>query len=59
VYGPAGRELALTGDVVGKLLDALTRPQKYDAIVREVRAHLAERHSYRRRVEELVAALES
>jgi hypothetical protein len=59
VYGPAGRELALTGDVAGKLLDALTRPQKYDAIVREVRAHLAERHSYRRRVEELVRALES
>jgi hypothetical protein len=58
VYGPAGRELALTGDVTGKLLDALTRPQKYEAIVREVRAHLAARHSYRRRVEELVIALE-
>jgi hypothetical protein len=59
VYGPAGRELALTGDIAGKLLDALTRPQKCEAIVREVRSRLAERHSYRRRVEELVAALES
>jgi hypothetical protein len=59
VYGPAGRELALTGDVAGKLLDAVTRPQKYDAIVREVRSHLAEHHSYRRRVEELVRALET
>jgi hypothetical protein len=59
VYGPAGRELALTGDVAGRLLDALTRPQKYEAIVREVRCHLVERHSYRRRVEELVRALES
>jgi hypothetical protein len=59
VYGPAGRELALTGDVAGKLLDALTRPRRYEAIVREVRAHLAERHSYRRRVEELVRAVES
>jgi hypothetical protein len=59
VYGAAGRELALTGDVAGKLLDALTRPQKYNAIVQEVRSHLAERHSYCRRVEELVAALES
>jgi hypothetical protein len=58
VYGPAGRELALTGDIAGKLLDALTLPQRYNAIVREVRSHLAERHSYRRRVEELVAALE-
>jgi hypothetical protein len=59
VYGPAGRELALTGDVAGKLLDALARPQKYNAIVREVRSHLAERHSYRRRMVELLAALES
>jgi hypothetical protein len=59
VYGPAGRELALTGNVAGKLLDALARPQKYDAIVREVRSHLAERHSYRRRMVELLAALES
>ncbi len=58
VYGPAGRELALTGDVAGKLLDALDRPRKYAALVREVRDHLAERHSYRRRVGELVAALE-
>jgi hypothetical protein len=58
VYGPAGRELVLEGDVAGKLLDALTRPQKYEEIVREVRAHLAARHSYRRRMEELVAALE-
>jgi hypothetical protein len=59
VYGPGGRELALTGDVAGKLLDALARPQKYDAIVREVRSHLAERHSYRRRMVELLGALES
>jgi hypothetical protein len=59
VYGPAGRELALTGDVAGKLVDALTRPRKYEALVREVRAHLATHHSYRRRLEELVAVLES
>jgi hypothetical protein len=59
VYGSAGRELALNGDVAGKILDALTRPQKYEAIVREVRSHLAERHSYRQRVAELVRALES
>jgi hypothetical protein len=59
VYGLAGRELALHGDIAGKLLDALTRPHTYHEIVREVRAHLAARHSYRRRVEELVAALTS
>jgi hypothetical protein len=59
VYGPAGRELALSGDIAEKLLDALAQPRRYEAIVREVRSHLAERHSYRRRVEELVAALRS
>jgi hypothetical protein len=59
VYGPAGRELALHGDIADKLLDALTRPRTYYEIVQEVCAHLAARHSYRRRVEELVAALES
>jgi hypothetical protein len=59
VYGPAGKELSLTGDVADKLLDALTRPRKYHEIVQEVRSHLAARHSYRRRVEELVAALEA
>jgi hypothetical protein len=59
VYGPAGPELALTGDVAGRLLDALARPHTYAAIVRAVRAHLAERHSYRRRVADLAAALES
>ncbi len=59
VYGPAGRELALHGDIAAKLLDALNWPQKYQAIVQEVCAHLSERHSYRRRVEELVASLES
>ncbi|HEY7157578.1 MAG TPA: glycosyltransferase [Gemmataceae bacterium] len=58
VYGPAGRELALHGDIADKLLDALTRPRTYYEIVQEVRDHLAARHSYRRRVEELVAALE-
>jgi hypothetical protein len=57
VYGPAGRELALHDDVAAKLLDVLHRPQKYREVVQEVRRHLAEHHSYRRRVRELVAAL--
>lgn len=57
VYGPAGRELALHGNVAGKLLDVLIRPQTYHNIVQEVCAHLAARHSYRKRVEELVEAL--
>lgn len=60
VYGPAGRELALYGDGVGdKLLDALDYPRKYGGIVQEVRRHLAAHHSYRNRVQELVAAFEA
>jgi hypothetical protein len=58
VYGPAGRELALDGAIGNKLLDALARPKKYEAIVAEVRCHLAAHHSFRQRVQELVAALE-
>jgi hypothetical protein len=57
VYGPAGRELALHGDVSGKILDALNRPMYYRDIVEEVRRHLAASHSYRNRLEELITAL--
>ena len=58
VYGPAGRELAWDDGRADRLLDVLTRPERYRAIVEEVRAHLAAQHSYRQRVEELVGALE-
>ncbi len=59
VYGPAARELALTGTPEEKLLDVLRRPGKYREIVEEVRRHLAVHHCYQRRIEELVAALSS
>jgi hypothetical protein len=59
VYGPAGRELSLQGDVAGKLLDALRRPEHYREIVDEVRRHLVVHHSYQRRLEELLVALTS
>ncbi len=58
VYGRAGRQLALQGNIGDKLLDALNQPQKYRAIVEEVRCHLTAHHSYHNRVRELVAALE-
>jgi len=58
VYGPAGRQLALNESIAEKLLDALTRPEKYRKIVQEVRRHLVEHHSYYKRVQQLVAALE-
>jgi hypothetical protein len=61
VYGPAGRELTLhdPDGVAEKIVDALARPQYYRAMVEEVRRHLAEHHSYRRRLEELTALLSS
>jgi hypothetical protein len=60
VYGPAGAELALHGDhIAEKLVDVLKRPQRYREIVEEVRRHLVAHHSYRNRVQELVAALET
>ena len=57
VYGSAGPELALDGDVERKLLDALAKPEKYAELADVVRAHLATHHSYHRRVAELVEAL--
>lgn len=57
VYGPAGRELTLSGPVAKKLRDALRRPDHYRGLVEDVRRHLAVHHSYDRRLEELVAAI--
>jgi hypothetical protein len=57
VYGPAGRELTLPGRVAEKVLDALQRPDHYRDVVEDVRRHLSSRHSYLRRVDELVTAL--
>ena len=58
VYGPAARELVLDGDISGKLLDALARPDHYKSLVLQVRAHLAKHYPYERRMAELVGAFE-
>jgi hypothetical protein len=44
--------------VAEKILDALRRPDHYRGVVEDVRRHLLAHHSYRRRVEELVTALD-
>ncbi len=55
VYGPAGRELTLTGrNAPEKILDALKRPDNYRGLVEDVRRHLAIHHSYDRRLDELL-----
>jgi hypothetical protein len=59
VYGPAGRELALRDGTADTLLAVLRCPRKYREIVEEVRQHLLAHHTYRNRVQELVAALKA
>lgn len=59
VYGPAGRELVLHGDVADRLLDAVQNPGKYREIVDRVRCHLDVHHSYAARVQQLVEALQA
>jgi hypothetical protein len=60
VYGPAGRELTLDPEgAAEKIVDALARPRYYRDVVEEVRRHLVEHHSYRRRMEELTTLLGS
>jgi hypothetical protein len=59
IYGPCGRELALHGDIAGKLLDALEWPGRYLEIAQEARRHLDAHHSYRNRTEELIEALQA
>jgi len=58
VYGAAGRELAVCHHIEQTLLDALERPDRYRDAVEAVRRHVQIHHSYQRRVEELVEALE-
>jgi hypothetical protein len=57
VYGPAGRELALHGNIADKLLDVVQNPLRYREIVQEVRSHLVTYHSYQKRMQQLVEAL--
>ena len=59
IYGPAGRELALQDQIASKLMDVLKRPKKYQDLVQDVRQHLAAYHSYERRLEDLIAMLDS
>jgi hypothetical protein len=58
IYGPAGKELVLQGDIGGKLIDVLEHPKRYQEAVQAVRRHLTTHHSYERRLHELVEMLD-
>ena len=55
VFGEAAAALVLPEDGADELVaDLMSRPDHYQDVVAQIRAHLARRHSYRARVEELV-----
>jgi len=58
IYGPAGRELTLSGDIATKLIDVLEHPQRYQEAAQAVRRHLTAHHSYECRLHELVDVLD-
>jgi hypothetical protein len=59
VYGEPASELVLPAErPEDKVLDMLRRPEHYAGIVRDVRRHLAEKHSYAVRLQELIDIVE-
>lgn len=59
IYGDRAQELVLDDHGSDKIADVLSRPEHYAEIVQGVRRHLAETHSYQKRLEELVRIVES
>jgi hypothetical protein len=55
IYGTSALELVLPASrPQDKIMDVLDRPEHYAEVVRDVRRHLAEKHSYRVRLQELI-----
>jgi hypothetical protein len=59
IYGGRARELVLPADrAEDKIVDILRRPDYYAGIVQEIRKHLAAKHSYAARLQELIDIVE-
>jgi len=58
IYGEPAVELVLREDASGQILDVLRRPEHYAEIVKEIRRHLAVKHSYVARLQELIEIVE-
>jgi Glycosyl transferases group 1 len=54
IYGERATELVLGEDAADQIRDVLNRPEYYADIVRGIRRHLAEKHSYAARLEQLM-----
>jgi hypothetical protein len=60
IYGEPGLEIAVSnGRTPDTLSEIQSRPEKYEKIVRGLRAHLGGKHSYRARLKELIQIIES
>ena len=60
IYGERALELMLGGERPHeKILDILSRPERYAEIVMDIRRHLAEKHSYAVRIQELIDIVEN
>jgi len=60
IYGEAALELVLPEDRPHeKVLDLVCRPERYAGAVREIRQHLAEKHSHAARLRRLLEIIES
>jgi len=59
IYGEQALELILSEDGSEQLLDMVERPARYRDTVMSLRAYLAERHSHKARLKELIEIIES
>jgi glycosyltransferase involved in cell wall biosynthesis len=60
LYGEGAGELVLPDEEPQeKILDLVSRPERYAAIVAGIRRHLAERHSHAARLRQLIEIVES
>jgi hypothetical protein len=59
IYGEPALELMLGDRPSEQIVDVLRRPEHYAEIVRGIRRHLAERHSYTARLKELIQIIAS
>lgn len=59
IYGQRARELMLGHEGPDKILDILARPERYIDIVKEIRCHLAEKHSHTARLKELIKIVDA
>jgi hypothetical protein len=60
IYGDAGLELLLMdNNAHEKIFDIVTNPEHYRDVVVQVRRHLAEKHSHKVRLEELIRLIQS